>query len=110
MSLIRVGPNGEVFLPQTVMDRLGITPGSLLDIDVDDGEEVSTGAASAVHLRVASTDVGAPPLTAARGDGAQTIYSLKDFIGRGGRLDKPLTDEDIEETVRRRACERFFRE
>lgn len=94
MGYIEVGPNGEIALPQDVRDRLGLKPGDRVRIDVDAARH------TAVLVPESETSAAAAP---------RKRYTLDDLIGIGGTFHRPVSQEEMDEAIARRAAERYLR-
>ncbi|HEY0836595.1 MAG TPA: AbrB/MazE/SpoVT family DNA-binding domain-containing protein [Azospirillum sp.] len=99
MGYIEVGPNGEIALPQDVRDRLGLKPGDRVRIDVDTAKHTAVLVPEADDAAAAGADEAHP----------RKRYTLDDLIGIGGTFHRPVSQEEMDEAIRRRAAERFLR-
>ncbi|WP_207457088.1 AbrB/MazE/SpoVT family DNA-binding domain-containing protein [Azospirillum sp. SYSU D00513] len=98
MGYIAVGPNGELALPADLCERLGVKPGDEVEVAVNDGDPAR------VSLLVRRRQsVGAQPV-----EMSKKPYRLEDFFGIAGRVDRPISQEEIDATVRMRAAEKVF--
>ncbi|MBP2292255.1 AbrB/MazE/SpoVT family DNA-binding domain-containing protein [Azospirillum rugosum] len=82
MGYIRVGPNGELPLPQDLRDQLGVKPGDRVEL----------------VLRSDRSIVVRP-----------RPHTLEDLIGCGGTFERAVTQEEMDEAIRQQAVERFNR-
>lgn len=92
MQLLQVGPNGELTLPLSVREALGLQSGGRVRLDADPARHTA--------LLTAETSQDVPAKK----------YTLNDLIGIGGRFHRTVSQDEIDETVRRRAAERFLEE
>ncbi|WP_188258933.1 AbrB/MazE/SpoVT family DNA-binding domain-containing protein [Azospirillum tabaci] len=79
MGYIEVGPNGELALPQDLRERLGVKPGDRVELILRDDRSV------VVRPRP---------------------HSLDDLIGSGGTFTRVLSQEEMDDAIRRRMAER----
>lgn len=86
-----VGPDGELSLPETVRDALGLKPGDVVRVEVD----------PAGHSLTMSKDQPAPV--------TRNRYPIEDIFGIGGKAERTVSAEDVKQIVRQRAVERFLR-
>lgn len=83
-----VGPDGELSLPETVRDALGLKPGDVVRVEVD----------PAGHSLTMSKGPRRP---------AKDRYSLEDLIGMGGSFPRAVTAEEMDEAIGQAAAERY---
>ena len=98
MGYIAVGPNGEVALPADLRERLGVKPGDEVEVVVNDGDP-----ARASLLVRRRRPVDAQPV-----EMSKKPYRLEDLFGIAGRVDRPISQEEIDATVRQCAAEKVL--
>lgn len=93
VQLLQIGPGGELTLPAAAWEALGLQPGGRVRLDADPER----------HTIILTAERPIAVTEAKK-------YALSDLIGMGGKFPRAISQEEIDEAVRRCAAERFLEE